>query len=114
MKKLSRETSSQLRAGEILFSYGYHLARLRGERAMTGYFSSQYKLLIEARRSLALFQHHDAITGTSKQVVMHDYGIKLFDAFLNCRKLQKNLFRYLLTKDDSDSATLLLTEDYDR
>ncbi|VDN08048.1 unnamed protein product, partial [Onchocerca ochengi] len=35
-----------------------------------------FQLLVEARRWMNLFQHHDAVSGTSKDEVMADYGQK--------------------------------------
>lgn len=63
------------RAAEILYSLAS--AGANKSDKMTAFPSSQdYKLLVEARRNLGLFQHHDAITGTSKDWVVVDYGTR--------------------------------------
>lgn len=64
-----------LRSGaEILFSLA--LAHARHAGADGRYPLSDYALLSNARRNLGLFQHHDAITGTAKEAVAVDYGVR--------------------------------------
>ncbi|PIO62550.1 glycosyl hydrolase family 38 protein [Teladorsagia circumcincta] len=43
--------------------------------------------LVEARRALSLFQHHDGVTGTAKDYVMKDYGNKMLSALQETEKV---------------------------
>jgi len=77
-KILAREVESRLRGAEIAYTVALNRARRKGWIQPVRILDFDYGKLVEARRHLALFQHHDAITGTSKAFVMRDYGQKLF------------------------------------
>ena len=63
MKKLSRELEATLRSAEILFTWSHNVATKIDNQAVIKTLESSYAGLSKARRNLALFQHHDAITG---------------------------------------------------
>ena len=60
------------RAAEILFSLSSTTARREGSKNFP--VSKFMGMLVQARRDLGLFQHHDGITGTAKDFVVVDYG----------------------------------------
>ena len=88
IKLLSRQVASKLRGVEILYSLVLGAVRKGGDQIPNSVLTSLYPDLVEARRALALFQHHDAITGTSKEFVMNDYEFKLRKALKNLNKLE--------------------------
>lgn len=69
-----------------------------------------FEKLQSARQSLALFQHHDAITGTSKAFVMHDYALKMFEALQDCVSVQGYALQTLLTKPEGELYVYFLSE----
>ncbi len=73
-KRLDRVVEHYLRSAEILFSLS-NLLRNQSEHGFKN-VNDLYKKLLLARRNLALFQHHDGITGTSKTHVVRDYTNK--------------------------------------
>ena len=114
MKKLSREVATNLRASEILFTWAYNLAMRVDNKAMVNTFEANYANLVKARTNLGLFQHHDAITGTAKQFVTHDYGQKLFEALKFSRHLLKSSAQFVLLQDRSTFHRKILESDFER
>lgn len=126
-KVLDRELEAKLRTTEILYTFAVNDARKRGARVVK-LLERNYEKLVKARQHLALFQHHDAITGTSKAAVMSDYALKLFEGVQNCAAVQSLAVQCLLSKEggeaeegsaDAVAATLMasrvaVTPDSDR
>ncbi|XP_065544602.1 alpha-mannosidase 2x isoform X5 [Lathamus discolor] len=113
-KSLDRVLEAHLRGAEILFSLA--LAHARRAGADGTYPLSDYALLSNARRNLGLFQHHDAITGTAKEAVAVDYGVRLLHSLTNLKHIIINAAHYLVLGDKDTyhhdpAAPFLSTDD---
>lgn len=98
---LARELEDRLRGTEILYTLALNRARQNGLTTAKRIMDHNYGALVLARRWLALFQHHDAITGTSKSAVMQDYGQKLYRALKDAINIGSRSASILLSSDDN-------------
>lgn len=96
-KTLDRELEANLRSTEILYTIAVNDAK-RKRLQTAKLLERNYEKLTKARQNLALFQHHDAITGTSKAFVMSDYALKLFEGIQDCAAIQSHAVQCLLSK----------------
>uniref|UniRef100_A0AAQ4QP25 Alpha-mannosidase n=1 Tax=Gasterosteus aculeatus aculeatus TaxID=481459 RepID=A0AAQ4QP25_GASAC len=96
-KSLDRVIESNLRGAEILYSLAVANARHVGMEGR--YPVSDYALLVDARQSVGLFQHHDAITGTGKENVATDYGNRLLRALIGLKRVIINAAHFLVMKN---------------
>lgn len=101
-KIMSRDLEANLRCLEILFTLAFNRARQMGNKNYYKIFEKNYEKIINARRNLGLFQHHDAITGTSKANVMRDYAIRLFESTQDVVKLQEKSIEYLIQRNSAE------------
>ncbi|XP_043951813.1 alpha-mannosidase 2 [Gambusia affinis] len=103
-KRLDRTLESTLRATEIFYTLTLaEMRRFRGNGRLVEGFPARehYQWLTEGRRSLGLFQHHDAVTGTARDPVVIDYGTRLFHAILNLRQVLLSSAHWLILLDKS-------------
>ncbi|XP_033127426.1 alpha-mannosidase 2-like [Anneissia japonica] len=96
-KNLDRVLESHLRAAEIIYSVA--AATARQHDSTTFPYNDLIQMLHTGRQNLGLFQHHDGITGTAKDHVVVDYGIRLLAAIDNSRKVMMESILFLLTDD---------------
>uniref|UniRef100_A0A8C7XXM0 Alpha-mannosidase n=1 Tax=Oryzias sinensis TaxID=183150 RepID=A0A8C7XXM0_9TELE len=96
-KSLDRVIESHLRGAEILYSLAVATARHEGMEGR--YPVTDYSLLVDARRAVGLFQHHDAITGTAKENVVIDYGNKLLRSLIGLKRVIINAAHFLVMKN---------------
>lgn len=109
-KMLGRDLEHQLRSLEILFTIAFNRARQQGNYNALRVFEKNYEKLIGARRNLGLFQHHDAITGTSKAAVMRDYGQRLFESIRDAVRLQESAIELLVQEHVTNEHGFVLAE----
>ncbi len=110
-KVLGVELEAQLRAAEIVHT-------LAAASSVTKTYDDgnlNEDMLSKARRNLALFQHHDAITGTSRSYVVKDSEERLKLSISSAQDVFRSAMRYLLeqnkTPPDRYSEPLVLEAD---
>ncbi|XP_033625276.1 alpha-mannosidase 2-like isoform X1 [Asterias rubens] len=99
-KNMDRVLESHLRAAEIIYTVAATKARQMGVGKKFDE-DSLIRMVTLARRNLALFQHHDAITGTAKDHVVVDYGTKLLISVSDMRKVMMQSIHFLLSPDQT-------------
>ncbi|RAL40093.1 hypothetical protein DM860_008233 [Cuscuta australis] len=92
-KAVDRVLEQTLRGAEMMMAFllGY-CQRAQCEKLPTGF---SYKLTA-ARRNLALFQHHDGVTGTAKDHVVNDYGMRMHMALHDLQIFMSKAIEVLL------------------
>ncbi|KAA8530284.1 hypothetical protein F0562_004993 [Nyssa sinensis] len=92
-KAVDRVLEQTLRAAEVMMAFllGY-CQRASCEKLPTGF---SYKLTA-ARRNLALFQHHDGVTGTARDHVVEDYGTRMHTSLQDLQIFMSKAIEVLL------------------
>jgi len=96
VKQLDRDLEASLRSAEILYTLALGMARQNKASRIVQLLEEDFARLVTARRHLGLFQHHDAITGTSKSFVMKDYAFKLLQGIRDTKAIQSRSVHSLL------------------
>lgn len=106
-KAVDRVLEQTLRATEMLVALLLaHCHKAQCERLPTAFAHK----LTAARRNLALFQHHDGVTGTAKDHVVEDYGTRMHTSLQDLQIFMSKAIEVLLgirhEKSDQTPAQL--------
>ncbi|XP_070545855.1 alpha-mannosidase 2x-like [Ptychodera flava] len=93
-KNLDRVLESNLRAAEIVYSLAMATAKRHTIPGFNGL--TEMERLVKARRQMGLFQHHDGITGTGKDVVVIDYGQRMLEGINEAKRVIRNSAQFLM------------------
>jgi len=112
-KLMSRDLEHNLRNAETLFTIVMNRMK-QSDRMDLNLFIKNYEKITEARRNLGLFQHHDAITGTSKKTVMKDYLNRLYSSVKDVIFIQQESIEFLLQPDVKNVKSQLVEHELER
>ncbi|CAN7987884.1 unnamed protein product [Ixodes pacificus] len=96
LKHFCRELEHWLRAAEIIYSLARSYLHQTHMKELAERMDAEYVFLVQSRDSLGLFMHHDAITGTSKEGVMTDYGSRMFNGMKEAMGVVAHAAQFLL------------------
>uniref|UniRef100_A0A1I7S5U6 Alpha-mannosidase n=1 Tax=Bursaphelenchus xylophilus TaxID=6326 RepID=A0A1I7S5U6_BURXY len=99
-KHMDRTVGHFVRAADILFSFSNWKATKNNEENAS--LKQLYNRLVEARRALSLFQHHDGVTGTARKDVVVDYGRKMLKAIEDSKTIISQATAYLFGLSEQD------------
>ena len=103
LKRLGRELQESIRAADILAAVAILSGHVQEISQAT--LSSILQQLVKARRELSAFQHHDAITGTSRSYVVKDYENKLSSALSTSQQVMAFFVELILFNTCSYNET---------
>ncbi|KAG8179509.1 hypothetical protein JTE90_005258 [Oedothorax gibbosus] len=115
-KNMDRALEAHLRGAEILFSLMLAKIDKQTMSSILPYISILMSDLVSSRRTLGLFQHHDAITGTAKDHVVLDYASKMVATLQKLRNIIGQCAVFFLSPNVLDvldeQIALLQTDEY--
>lgn len=114
VKIMCRELEHQLRTTEILFTLVYNRVRIDKLDNALKELKGSYQLLIKSRRNLGVFQHHDAITGTSREPVMQNYRDRMFESINEVIQIQQHAMAILMQKNTENMRNNFIIDSINR
>ncbi|KAG6541622.1 hypothetical protein Mapa_017015 [Marchantia paleacea] len=94
-KAVDRVLEETMRAADILYTLTSAYCKAAGAYDFPLMFNDK---LVSARRNLALFQHHDGVTGTAKNHVVIDYGERMHRSVLDLLRFMSDSVHTLLSR----------------